>query len=135
MSDHFYWIWLIFLMIPLVRVIQRYIRKRNNPDYYTSSEKRVEMQLEKTSTNTIEKPTRNLTRPETKDMLVLGELNRGVKSFEKIQKIIGLKHNELISILDDLEKRGLMRVEEKSGPFGPKVELYATDKGFKEYYS
>ena len=135
MSDHFYWIWLIFLMIPLVRVIQRYIRKRNNPDYYTSSEKRVEMQLEKTSTNTIEKPVRNLTRPETKDMLVLGELNRGVKSFDKIQKIIGLKRNELISILDDLEKRGLMRVEEKSGPFGPKVELYATDKGFKEYYS
>ncbi len=135
MSDHFYWIWLIFLMIPLVRVIQRYIRKRNNPDYYTSSEKRVEMQLEKTSTNTIEKPTRNLTRPETKDMLVLGELNRGVKSFEKIQKIIGLKRDELISILDDLEKRGLMRVEEKSGSFGPKVELYATDKGFKEYYS
>jgi len=135
MSDHFYWIWLIFLMIPLVRVIQRYIRKRNNPDYYTSSEKRVEMQLEKTSTNTIEKPARNLTRPETKDMLVLGELNRGVKSFEKMQKIIGLKRDELISILDDLEKRGLMRVEEKSGPFGPKVELYATDKGFKEYYS
>jgi len=135
MSDHFYWIWLIFLMIPLVRVIQRYIRKRNNPDYYTSSEKRVEMQLEKTSTITIEKPVRNLARPETKDMLVLGELNRGVKSFEKIQKIIGLKRNELISILDDLEKRGLMRVEEKSSSFGPKVELYATDKGFKEYYS
>jgi len=135
MTDHFYWIWLIFLMIPLVRVIQRYIRKRNNPDYYTSSEKSVGMQLEKTSTNTIEKPVRNLTRPETKDMLVLGELNRGVKSFEKIQKIIGLKRDELISILDDLEKRGLMRVEEKSGPFGPKVELYATDKGFKEYYS
>ena len=135
MTDHFYWIWLIFLMIPLARVIQRYIRKRNNPDYYTSSEKRVEMQLEKTSTNTIEKPVRNLARPETKDMLVLGELNRGVKSFEKIQKIIGLKRDELISILDDLEKRGLMRVEEKSGPFGPKIELYATDKGFKEYYS
>jgi len=122
-------------MIPLVRVIQRYIRKRNDPNYNKSSEKRVEMQLEKTSTNTIEKPVRNLARPETKDMLVLGELNRGVKSFEKIQKIIGLKHDELISILDDLEKRGLMRVEEKSGPFGPKVELYATDKGFKEYYS
>ena len=135
MSDHFYWIWLIFLMIPLVRVIQRYIRKRNNPDYYTSSEKRVEMQLEKTSTNTIEKPVRNLARPETKDMLVLGELNRGVKSFDKIQKIIGLERNELISILDDLEKKGLMRVEKKSGPFGPKIELYATDKGFKEYYS
>ncbi len=122
-------------MIPLVRVIQRYIRKRNDPNYNKSSEKRVEMQLEKTSTNTIEKPVRNLARPETKDMLVLGELNRGVKSFDKIQKIIGLKRDELISILDDLEKKGLMRVEKKSGPFGPKIELYATDKGFKEYYS
>jgi len=133
MTDHFYWFWLIFLMIPLVRVIQGYIRKRNNPDYNKSSDKRVGMQFERT--DTIEKPVRNLARPETKDMLVLGELNRGAKNFEKIQKITGLKHDELISIFDDLEKRGLMRVEEKSGPFGPKVELFATDKGFKEYYS
>jgi len=28
-----------------------------------------------------------------------------------------------------------MKVEEKSGLFGPKVELYLTDKGYKEYYS
>ena len=133
MTDHFYWFWLIFLMIPLVRVIQGYIRKRNNPDYNKTSDKRVETQFERP--NTIEKPVRNLARPETKDMLVLGELNRGVKKFEKIQKITGLEHDELISIFDDLEKRGLMRVEEKSGPFGPKIELYATDKGFKEYYS
>ncbi len=133
MTDHFYWFWLIFLMIPLVRVIQGYIRKRNNPDYNKSSDKRVETQFERP--NTIEKPVRNLARPETKDMLVLGELNRGVKKFEKIQKITGLEHDELISIFDDLEKRGLMRVEEKSGPFGPKVELVVTDKGFKEYYS
>ena len=133
MTDHFYWFWLIFLMIPLVRVIQGYIRKRNNPDYNKSSDKRVGMQFERT--DTIEKPVRNLARPETKDMLVLGELNRGAKSFEKIQKITGLERDELISIFDDLEKRGLMRVEEKSGPFGPKIELYATDKGFKEYYS
>jgi len=133
MTDHFYWFWLIFLMIPLVRVIQGYIRKRNNPDYNKSSDKRVETQFERP--NTIEKPVRNLARPETKDMLVLGELNRGAKKFEKIQKITGLEHDELISIFDDLEKRGLMRVEEKSGPFGPKVELFVTDKGFKEYYS
>ena len=134
MTDHFYWIWLIFLLFPLARVVQRYIRKRNMQDYNKSTEKDVGMQFEKT-TNTIEKPTRNLARPETKDMLVLGELNRGSKNFEKIQKITGLKRDELISILDDLEKRGLMRVEQKSGLLGPKVELYATDKGFKEYYS
>ena len=55
-------------------------------------------------------------------------MNRGAKNFEKIQKITGLERDELASILEDLEKRGLMKVEEKSGLFGPKVELYLTDK-------
>jgi len=67
--------------------------------------------------------------PETKHLLVLERMNRGVKNFEKIQKITGLERDELASILEDLEKRGLMKVEEKSGLFGPKVELYLTDKG------
>ncbi len=133
MTDHFYWFWLIFLLFPLARVIQRYMRKHSLQNYNKSSEKQIGTQFERTKT--IEKPVRNLARPETKDMLVLGELNRGTKNFEKMQKITGLERDELISIFDDLEKRGLMRVEEKSGPFGPKVELYATDKGFKEYYS
>jgi len=122
-------------MIPLARILQRYMRKRNVQNYNISSEKRVGMQFEKESTDTTEKPVRNLARPETKDMLVLGEINRGANNFGKIQKITGLERDELISILDDLEKKGLMKVEEKSGPFGSKVELYATDKGFKEYYS
>jgi len=73
--------------------------------------------------------------PETKHLLVLERMNRGAKNFEKIQKITGLERDELASILEDLEKRGLMKVEEKSGLFGPKVELYLTDKGYKEYYS
>ena len=72
---------------------------------------------------------------ETKHLLVLERMNRGVKNFGRIQKITGLERDELVSILKDLEKRGLIKVEEKSGLFGPKVELYATDKGIKEYYS
>jgi len=28
-----------------------------------------------------------------------------------------------------------MKAERKSGFFGTKLEIYATDKGFKEYYS
>jgi len=67
--------------------------------------------------------------PETKHQLVLERMNRGAKNFEKIQKITDLERDELASILEDLEKRGLMKVEEKSGLFGPKVELYLTDKG------
>jgi len=104
-------------------------------NYPQSSEKQIEMQLKTNSSETIDAPRRNLARPETKDMLVLGELNRGAKNFEKIHEITGLERDELISILDDLEKRGLMRVEEKSGFLGTKIELYVTDKGFKEYYT
>jgi len=122
-------------MFPLIRIIQRYLRKRNMQNYPQSSEKHLEMQLQTNSSETIDAPRRNLTKPETKDMLVLGELNRGAKNFEKIQKITGLEHDELISILDDLEKRGLMRVEKKSSFFGTKIELYVTDKGFQVYYS
>jgi len=135
MTDHFYWIWIIFLMFPLIRIIQRYLRKRNMQNYPQSSEKHLEMQLQTNSSETIDAPRRNLTKPETKDMLVLGELNRGAKNFETIQKITGMERDELISILDDLEKRGLIRVEKKSGFFGTKIVLYVTDKGFQVYYS
>jgi len=73
--------------------------------------------------------------PETKHLLVLERMNRGAKKFEKIQKITGLERDELASILEDLEKRGLMKVEEKSGLFGSKVELYLTDKGSAKIHS
>ena len=72
---------------------------------------------------------------ETKHLRVLEIMNRGVKKFENIQEIAGLERDELISILDDLEKRGLMIVETKSGLLGPKVELYATDKGSAKIHS
>ncbi len=72
---------------------------------------------------------------ETKHLLVLEIMNRGVKKFENIQEIAGLERDELVSILDDLEKRGLMIVEQKTGLFGPKVELYATDKGSAKIHS
>jgi len=135
MTDHFYWIWIIFLIFPLIRIIQRYLRKRNMQNITEPSEKHPEMQLKTNSSQTLDTPRRNLARPETKDMLVLGELNRGAKNFETMQKITGLERDELISILDDLEKRGLMRVEKKSGVLGTKIELYVTDKGFQVYYS
>jgi len=160
MTEHFYWIWAIFFIIPLVSIIRRYLRKRNMQNFSKSSEQYHEMQF-KTNSSKIETPRRNLLEPElehepepelehepepehepelepeleTKDKQVLGELNRGVKNFEEIQKITGLERDELVSILKDLEKRRLMKVEEKSGLFGRKVELYLTDKGFKKYYS
>jgi len=140
MTEHFYWIWAIFFIIPLVSIIRRYLRKRNMQNFSKSSEQYHEMQF-KTNSGTIEVPRRNLLeaepkpKPETKDMQVFEVLNYGAENFEKIQKITGLEHDELVSILDDLEKRGLMIVKQKSGLFGPKVGLYTTDKGIKEYYS
>ena len=140
MTEHFYWIWAIFFIIPFISIIRRYLRKRNIQNFSKSSEQYHEMQF-KTNSSKIETPRRNLLEPEpepkhkTKDMQVFDVLNYGAENFEKIQKITGIKHDELVSILDDLEKKGLMIVKQKSGLFGPKVELHATDKGIKEYYS
>ncbi len=68
-------------------------------------------------------------------MQVLGELNKVIKDFNKIQKNLGINNQELENILKDLEYQGLMKVVKKSGLVGNKVELYPTDKGFKKYYS
>jgi len=138
MTEHFYWIWAIFFIIPFISIIRRYLRKRNVQNFSKSSEQYHEMQF-KTNSSKIETPKQNLLepepKPETKDMQVFEVLNYGAENFEKIQKITGLKHDELVSILDDLEKRGMIKVEEKSGLFGSKIELYPTNKGIKEYYS
>ena len=72
--------------------------------------------------------------PQTKEMQVLGELNKGVKDFSKIQKNLDIDNQKLESILKDLEKQGLMKVIKKKGFSGIKIELYPTDKGFKRYY-
>ncbi len=135
MADHYYWIFIIFLIIPLIRIVRRYLGKRNLENYAKTPEKNPEMHFETNSSDTIENPQQNLTKPETKDMLVLGEINSGRNNFKKLLKVTGLERDELIPILDDLEERGLMRVEQKSGLLGPKIELYVTDKGFQEYYS
>jgi len=135
MSDHFYWIWIIFLIFPLVQLIQRYFQKRSRQDIRRSSEKLPEIHLENRPTEVLEKPMRNFTREETKDMLVLGKICGGIKKFEYLQKDTGLDREELISILDDLEKEGLVRLEQKSSMLGPKVELFVTDKGFQKYYT
>ena len=140
MTEHFYWIWAIFFIIPFISIIRRYLRKRNTQNFSKSPEQYHEMQFQ-TNSSKIETPRRNLLEPEpepkhkTNDMRVFEVLNHGVGNFEKIQEITGIKHDELVSILEDLEKRGMMKVEEKSGLLGSKIELYPTKKGIKEYYS
>ncbi len=142
MADpNFSWVYLIiFLAIPLARIIPRILAKKGIG--INTSQKIRENQFE---TNYDEysqkpqmdstKPQMDSTKPQTKNNLVLGVLNRGSKTFEDIQKNTGLGNAELDAILEDLENNGLMKVVHKQGMLGPKTEILPTDKGFKEYYS
>ena len=147
MEADFSWIYLIiFLMIPLARILPRVLKKlksgnsesqdipqRQFESNFNRYEDQSDNQFESNSTEYQEPP--KSSKPQTKNMLVLGELHRGVKQFENIQKNTGLTTDELDSILEDLENNGLMKAQQKSGLFGMKTELVPTDKGFKEYYS
>ena len=133
-------------MIPLARILPRVLKKlksgnsesqeipqRQFESNFNRYEDQSDKQFESNSTEYPEPP--KSSKPQTKNMLVLGELHRGVKQFEDIQKNTGLTTEELNSILEDLENNGFMKAQQKSGLFGMKTELVPTDKGFKEYYS
>ncbi len=70
--------------------------------------------------------------PEPKDVIVLGAIRRGAKKFDKIQKTTQIKPEEINSILEKLEEKGFIQVQEKKGLFGKKIELTVTEKGSKE---
>jgi predicted transcriptional regulator len=72
------------------------------------------------------------TPEEPKDVIVLGAIKKGAKKFDKIQKAAQIDAEELNAILEKLEKRELIKVEEKKSWFGKKVEIQITDKGSKE---
>ena len=140
MAADFSWIYLlIFIILPLSRIIPRLMAKRrmkNNPTQ-TIQENSVKTNfgtLRPTKTEFSE-PLPKESKPQSKEMMVLGELNRGTKTFEGIQKNTKIDEKELNTILEGLEKKELIKVHQKQGFFGSKIELYPTDKGFSEYYS
>ena len=131
MDPNFSWIYLVFfLLIPLARIIPRFLAKRK----IKNSNSQIS-QRQTSASDQYVKEASGFARPDTKKLQVLGEINRGAKTFEKIQKNTGLDTRELDAILQSLEGDGMLRVEKKQGFLGLKIELYATDKGFKEYYS
>jgi len=67
-----------------------------------------------------------------KDIIVLGAIQAGIKKFDKIQKMTQIEPEELNSVLEQLENNGFMRVAEKSGLLGKKIEILVTKKGAKE---
>ena len=68
-----------------------------------------------------------------KEKIVLGLLMTDITKFEEIQKRANLSTNNLDTILQDLEKKGLMTPVEKSGPFGKSIQLKITPKGAAEF--
>ena len=130
MTEHGYmWIYLIFFLIPLARIIPRLVKKWRKKESSTFTENEFSPNNPR-----IEQRQESIESPQTKEMQVLGELNKGVKDFSKIQKNLDIDNQKLESILKDLEKQGLMKVIKKKGFSGIKIELYPTDKGFKRYY-
>jgi len=139
MTEHgFMWIYLIFFLIPLARIIPRLVRKWRKREGSTFTENqfspnnpKIEQRQESFQRSERQE---SFERPQTKEMQVLGELNRGTKDFNKIQKNLDIDNQKLENILKDLEEQGLMKVIKKKGFSGIKTELYPTDKGFKRYY-
>ena len=66
---------------------------------------------------------------ESKDVFVLGIIKSRIKSFNKILKIAKVTPKELELVLEKLESRKLIVVNEKKGFFGKKIEINATEKG------
>lgn len=69
---------------------------------------------------------------EAKNIIVLGAIRRGEKKFDKIQRSTQIKPEELNAILEKLEERKFIVVEEKKGWLGKKIELKVTEKGSNE---
>ena len=140
-EPNFSWIYIIiFLAIPLARIIPRILAKKGigkrfiQPQQPKPFEPSFVKPAQEHQSESFE-PRTDPSKPQSKNDLVLGALNRGSKSFESIQRNTGLDSQDLDDILEDLEKNGLMKVVHKQGMLGPKTELLPTDKGFKEYYS
>ena len=140
-EEGFAWMYLVFfLVIPLSRIIPKLIRKfkdRNQatPEQFTSTYQSTNESFSDPPRKAVQSEIPKEMSPQTLDMLVLGELNRGTKNFNAIQRNLGIDNSALEGILQSLEDQGLMTVQNKQGVLGPKIELVLTDKGFKKFYS
>ena len=66
---------------------------------------------------------------EPKDVIVLGSIRRGKNKFSNIQSETKITVEELNLILEQLEKKNFIIVEEKKGWLGKKIELKITEDG------
>jgi hypothetical protein len=134
------------------RIIPRVIRKRNMTGLQNNAEgidksqfsDRMEMprderrdQIKRDDRDNSKKQShaREDITPESKEMMVLGQIRHGYNTFDVIRKNTGFSREELNSILERFEKDQMIRVEQKKGMFGIKVVMSLTKKGYRKYDS
>jgi DNA-binding HxlR family transcriptional regulator len=69
---------------------------------------------------------------ESKDVIVLGIIKGGAKKFDQIRKQARVDPEQLNQILENLEEKNLIQVQEKKGFLGKKIEITVTKKGDTE---
>lgn len=115
-EEGFAWIYLVFfLIIPLSRILPKIIQKWKGKKLEKAEP--FKQQTYQTANETISESRQNTNRadiprdmrPQTLDMLVLGELNRGTKNFNSIQRNLGIDGKTLDKTLQNLEEQGLDR--------------------------
>ncbi|MDP6303359.1 MAG: hypothetical protein QF657_02205 [Candidatus Nitrosopelagicus sp.] len=157
MEENYSWIYLlIFMIIPLARILPRLLKRAglkqdisarpetprgnffqesSSPDNFRESSSPDNFR-ESSSPDNFQEPPRKeefSTKNWPKEKIVLGLLMTKISKFEEIQKKGNLSTNNLDTILQDLEKKGLMTPVEKSGPFGKSIQLKITQKGIAEF--
>ncbi|MBO48950.1 MAG: hypothetical protein CL686_02360 [Candidatus Nitrosopelagicus sp.] len=70
---------------------------------------------------------------ENKETAVLGMISRGHSKFNKISQEAKIEPKELELILQKLESSGLIKVEEKKGWLGTKIDIKPTEEGYREF--
>ena len=134
------WLFVFFAVMIAARVVPRMLRQRKmnfEKSNVVASERPFlnEPKMQPFVKEAKEQSFSKETKPESKEMMVLGQINRGYKTFSEVRKKTGFDSEELNSILEDLEKRGLMKIQKKNGLLGIKVELLPTEKGYLQYDS
>ncbi|MDC0168523.1 hypothetical protein OAI77_02660 [Candidatus Nitrosopelagicus sp.] len=148
MEENYSWIYLlIFMIIPLARILPRLLRRAGlkqdisarpetpRGNFFQESSSADNFRESASPDNFQESPRREefSTKNWSKEKIVLGLLMTNISKFEELQKKGNISTNNLDTILQDLEKKGLMRPVEKSGPFGKSIQLRITEKGAAEF--
>ena len=148
MEENYSWIYLlIFMIIPLARILPRLLKRAGlkqdisarpetpRGNFFQESSSPDNFRESSSPDNFQESPRKEefSTKNWPKEKIVLGLLMTKISKFEEIQKKGNLSTNNLDTILQDLEKKGLMTPVEKSGPFGKSIQLKITQKGIDEF--